>query len=186
MIRSRSLFKLDPFLNSNGVLGVGSRLGTSKLTSDEAQSVVLPKTSNITEAVVIQSHETIGHGGRGLTLNNLRKNGTWVLGANAVVRRIIHKCVTCRKLRGRFCDQKMSDLLKERCCEATPFTHRGVDMFGPFIIREARSNLKHYCALFTCFASRAVHIDVTCTMETDSSGSGQVHGKTRQSKINKI
>ena len=62
----------------------------------------------------------------------------------------------------------MSDLPKERCCEAAPFTHCGVDMFGPFIVRERRSNLKRYCALFTCFASRAVHIEVTCTMETDS------------------
>ena len=62
----------------------------------------------IQEAVVAWSHKTIGHGGRGLTLNNLRKNGIWVLGANAVVTQIIHKCVTCRKLRGKFGDEKMS------------------------------------------------------------------------------
>ena len=166
--RSSSLFKLDPFLDSNGVLRVGGRLSRSKLTSNEAHPVVLPKTSNITEAVVIWSHETIGHGGKGLTLNNLRKNSIWVLDANAVVRKIIHKCVICRKLHGKFGDQKMSDLPKERCCEAAPFTHCGVDMFGTFIVRERRSNLKRCCALFTCFASRVVHIEVTCTMETDS------------------
>ena len=61
----------------------------------------------------------------------------------------------------------MPDFPKERCCEAAPFTHCGVDMFGPFTIRERRSDFKRYCALFTCFASRAVHIEVTCTMETD-------------------
>ena len=144
--QSSSLFKLDPFVDSNGVLRVVGRLSRSKLTSNEAHPVVLPKTSNITEAVVIWSHEAVGHGGRGLTLNNLRKNGTWVLSANAVVRRIIHKCVTCRKLRGKLGDQKMSDLAKERCCEAAPFTHCGVDMFGPFTIRERRSDLKQYCA----------------------------------------
>ena len=114
------------------------------------------------------SHKTIGHGGRGSALNNLKNNGIWVLRANAVVRRIIHKCVTCRKLRGKFGDQKISVLPKEKCCEAAPFTHYGVDMFEPFIIRQRRSNLKRYCALFTCFASRSVHIEVTCTMETDS------------------
>ena len=141
---------------------VGGRLSRSKLTSNEAHPVVLPKTSNITEAlVVIWSHETIDHGGRGLTLNNLKKNGIWVLSANPVVRRITHKCVMCRKLRGKFGDQKMSDLPKERCCEAAPFTHCGVDMFGPFIIRERRSSLERYFALFTCFASRAVPIEVT-------------------------
>ena len=136
------LFKLDPFIDSNGVLRVGCRLSRSKLTSNKAHPVVLPKTSNIIEAAVIWSYKIIGHGGRGLTLNNLRKNGIWVLGDNAVERRIIHKSVTCRKLRGRFCDQKMSDLPKERCCEVASFTHCGVDMFGPFIIRERRSNLK--------------------------------------------
>ena len=101
-----------------------------------------------------------------MTLNNLTNNGIWVLGANEVVRNIIHKCVTCRKLCGKFDDQKMSDLSKGRCSEADLFTHRGVDMFGPFIIRERRSSLKRYCALFICFASRAVHIELTCTMET--------------------
>ena len=39
---------------------------------------------------------------------------------------------------------------------------------GSFIIRERRANLKQYCVLFTSFSSRAVHIEVTCTMETDS------------------
>ena len=48
----------------------------------------------------------------------------------------IHKCVTCKKLRGEFGDQRISDLLKERCCEAAPFTHYGVDMFGSFTIRK--------------------------------------------------
>ena len=76
--RSSSLFKQDPFLDSNGVLQVSGRLSRSNLTSNEAHPV-LPKTSNITEAVVIWSHETIGHGGRGMTLNNLKKRymGTW-------------------------------------------------------------------------------------------------------------
>ena len=76
--RSSSLLKLDPFLDSNGVLQVGGKLIRSKLISNEAHPVVLPKTSNITEAVVIWSHKTTGHGGRGLSLDNLRKNGIWV------------------------------------------------------------------------------------------------------------
>ena len=67
-----------------------------------------------------------------------------------------------------FGDQKITDLTKQRCCEAARSTHCSVDIFGLFIIRERRSNLKQYWVLFTCFASRGVHIEVTCTMETDS------------------
>ena len=40
--QSSSLFKLDPFLDSSGVLQVGGRLSRSKLTSNEAHPVVVP------------------------------------------------------------------------------------------------------------------------------------------------
>ena len=60
----------------------------------------------------------------------------------------------------------MSDLPKDRCCEAVLCTHCGLVMFGPVTIREGRSNSMQYCALFTCSASTAVHIEGTCTIET--------------------
>ena len=79
-----------------------------------------------------------------------------------------YRCVICRKLRGKFRVQKMVDLPKVRCLEVPPLTHCGVDMFGPYTIRERRSDLKRYCALFTCFASRAVHSEVTNALDTNS------------------
>ena len=50
--------------------------------------------------------------------------------------------------------------------EAAPF---GVDMFGPFIIKQRRSEIKRYCALFTCFSSCTMHIGVTSSLDPDSS-----------------
>ena len=41
-------------------------------------------------------------------------------------------------------------------------------MFGPILRRERRSDLKCYAALFTCFSSHAVHIEITNTVDTDS------------------
>ena len=79
-----------------------------------------------------------------MTLNSLRKNGLWVISANSVARRTIFKCSTYRKLRGASGYQKVADLPKDRCIEAPPFTHCGVDMFGPFLIRERRSDLKQH------------------------------------------
>ena len=79
---------------------------------------------------------------------------------------MIHRRVNSCKLRGTFGLQEMVDLPKVRCLEVPPFTHCGVDMFGTNTIREKRSDLKRYCALFTCFASRAVHIEVTNALDT--------------------
>ena len=166
--KSRKLYKLDPFLDSDGLLQVSGRLGKSRLSHSEAHPLVLLKQSNMSEAIIRWCNENVAHGGRGMTLNNLRQNGFWILSANVVVRGIIDRCVSCRKLRGKFGVQKMADLPKVRCLEVPPFTHCGVDMFGPYTVRERRSKLKIYCALFTYFASRAVHIKVTNALGTDS------------------
>ena len=62
----------------------------------------------------------------------------------------------------------MSDLPDDRLEAAPPFTYCAVDYFGPFIIKDGRKELKRYGVLFTCMASRAVHIETANSLETDS------------------
>ena len=77
--KSSKMYKLDPFLDSDGLLRVGGRLGKSRHSQSEAHSLVLPKQSNISEAIIRWCLENVAHGGRGMTLNNLRQNGFWIL-----------------------------------------------------------------------------------------------------------
>ena len=72
------------------------------------------------------------------------------------------------KLRGKFGLQKMAYLPKVKCLEVPQFTHCAVEMLGPYTIRKRRSDLKRYCALFACFASRAVHIEEANALDTNS------------------
>ena len=53
----------------------------------------------------------------------------------------------------------MADLPKYQFEEAASFTYYAVDMFGPFKGKVKQSEVKLYSAMFTCVASRAVHID---------------------------
>ena len=54
----------------------------------------------------------------------------------------------------------MADLPHDRLKKEPKFTHCGVDIFGPFLIKERRNTLNRYGALFTCLASRAIHIEM--------------------------
>ena len=83
--RSSSLFKLDPFLDTDGVLRVGGRLKRPMLDINKVHPVILPKANLITEAIVTWCHEDVAHSGRSMTLNNLRKNGLWVISVSSVV-----------------------------------------------------------------------------------------------------
>ena len=62
----------------------------------------------------------------------------------------------------------MADLPSERSIQAPPFTYTGMDAFGPFFISHRRSQVKRYGVLFTCLASRAIHIEMAKDMSTDS------------------
>ena len=63
----------------------------------------------------------------------------------------------------------MTDLPPNRTEEELLFTYFGVGMFAPFEIKERRTTLKQYGALLTYLASQAIYVEMTKTLETDSS-----------------
>ena len=63
----------------------------------------------------------------------------------------------------------MANLPKERLIpEDPPFTSVGVDYFGPLYVQQGRSHVKRYGCVFTCLTTRAVHIEITSSLDTDS------------------
>ena len=66
----------------------------------------------------------------------------------------------------------MVHLPEDRVDPAPPFTNCTVNYFGPWIIRQGRKEVKRYGVLFTCMAlgmaSRAIHLEISNTMEKDS------------------
>ena len=71
MIKKRSrLYKLDPFIDDNGVVRVGGRLTyASSLHYDIKHPLILPAKSHVTQLVIKHCHEKVEHQGRGMTVN---------------------------------------------------------------------------------------------------------------------
>ena len=49
-----------------------------------------------------------------------------------------------------------------------PFSSTGIDLFGPVMIKQQRARLKRWGALFSCFTSRAIHMEVVESYDTNS------------------
>eukprot|EP00057_Strongylocentrotus_purpuratus_P004676 XP_003729220.2 PREDICTED: uncharacterized protein LOC100890809 [Strongylocentrotus purpuratus] len=161
------LHHLDPFIDNDGILRVGGRLRGSDLSFESKHPAILPQT-HLTKLIVSHCHTDVAHGGRGMTINHLRAKGFWILGCSNFVSKFISQCVICRRLRHSLQVQKMANLPEDRLTPAPPFTYAGVDCFGPWIIKEGRKELKRYGLLFTCMASRGVHIEVLNSLTTDA------------------
>ena len=165
--KSSQLYKLDP-IAIDDVLRVGGRLSRSALPVETKHPAILPKESHVSKLILQHVHNKVGHRGRNHMLSTLRRQ-YWIPHANAAARKIISECVICLKQRQRPGEQKMSDLPVDRVtADAPPFTHVGLDYFGPIEVKKGRSLVKRYGALFTCLTCRAVHLEVAHSLNTDS------------------
>ena len=122
----------------------------------------------VTKLIIQDCHSKCAHGGRGATLNELRSRGYWITNGNSAVQSVIFKCVLCHRIRGRVGVQKMTKLPVHSLSDSPPLIYCRVSMFGPFLIKQRRNEVKRYGAMFTCMGNRAVQIEITQSLDTDS------------------
>ena len=91
----------------------------------------LPKAHHVTALIIDHFHKKVQLQGRGITMNEIRSNGIWVLPLSSAVSSLIHKCVKCRRQRRPLEDQKMANLPMDRVEPSPSFTYWGMDCFGP-------------------------------------------------------
>lgn len=137
--KANKLHKLSPFVDEHGVLRVGGRLTRSSLHPHVKHPAILPKASHVSSLLIKHHHEKVHHQGRGMTVNELRSNGIWIIGCSRAVASHIHKCTKCRRYRRNTQNPKISDLPEERMEMTPPFTYCGIDCFGPFYVKDRKS-----------------------------------------------
>lgn len=70
---------------------------------------ILTKNHHVIQLIIRQIHENTGHSGQNYTLSHLRQE-YWIPSANAAIRKLVPKCVVCRRLSGSKGEQHMADL----------------------------------------------------------------------------
>ncbi|XP_003382217.1 putative integrase core domain protein, partial [Trichinella spiralis] len=138
----------------------------AELPSHMKHPVILPGDHALTMGLIKRCHARQLHAGTTHTLAILRQQ-YWVLKGRTQVKKVIRHCFACRRAMARPIQPKMAALPSSRVVEAAAFAHTGMDFAGPLLIRVGkRATSKCYVCLFTCMASRAVHLELVPQMTT--------------------
>ena len=154
-----------------GVILVGGRTERwNEATWNKQAFILLPSQHRISWLISEWVHRKGGHVGISATVSKIRTK-FWILGIRKLIHAIIGKCVPCRLRLKTMNSQIMSPLPEERLQPSPPFYTTGVDYFGPFQVKgevQKRTRGKCYGIIFTCFSSRAVHLDIAADYSTDA------------------
>ena len=165
--KSSQIYRLNPQLQE-GILRVGGRLSRASMPAEAKHPMLLPKDHRVADLILQDAHERLGHSGRNHVLSHVRQR-YWIIDAPSTIRKMLSRCTTCRRQHGASGTQMMADLPRNRVVpDEPPFTRTGVDLFGPFNVKRGRASVKRYGVIFTCLTSRAVHIEMATSLETDS------------------
>ena len=162
-----SLQKLNP-IHVAGVLRVGGRLRNAPVDFDAKHPIIMPANSQVTRLLIEQCHKDVGHSGSSHTWSVLRER-YWILKGADTVRKILGKCIFCQRRNSAFGKQYMADLPSCRVTPGNPpFFFTGIDYFGPIMVKQGRNRLKRYGCVFTCLTMRAVHLEMSYSLDTDA------------------
>ena len=165
----QSLRALSPFLDDDKILRVGGRLQRSALARASKHQAILPKRHHYTGLVILDRHEKSLRKGYHFVLGQVRLK-YWPLRGQSTTRFYLRICMFCRLRRATIAKQLMAPLPKERLVTGSkPFEISGCDLFGPeYVMLEPRRKRKVYGCIFTCFSTRAIHIEVVHSLSADS------------------
>ena len=149
------------------ILKCRGRLEHADLEPGARYPIILPRDHRLTILIVLDCHCRVLHDGFKSTLAELRSK-FWI--TKGYVKKLVNKCVTCKKLQGKHFDAPTTAPLPEfRVSEAAPFSRIGIDFAGPLYVKD-KSNVmqKHYIALFTCCVTRAIHLELVEDLSTST------------------
>ena len=118
--------------------------------------------------LVLKRHEDLEHAGVPETLSNVRSE-FWILRGRRFVQKVLKSCVDCKKVSGKPFTSPKTPCMPAFRVTPKPFAGVGLDFLGPFNCRDTPRGkvYKSWYVLFTCGATRAVHLEATKSRKID-------------------
>ncbi|XP_053691744.1 uncharacterized protein LOC128740235 [Sabethes cyaneus] len=162
-------FKTTVIIDEEGVVRLDGRIGAAPNLPIEAKyPVILAANHPITFLFVDFYHRRFNHRNRETVCNEVRQLA-YIPGLRNLIRKVAGRCQWCKVYATKPTHPKMAPLPKTRLIAfERPFTIVGLDYFGPLLVKVGRSQVKRWVALFTCFSTRAVHMEVAHSLSTAS------------------
>ena len=95
--------KLNPRIE-NGPLRAGGRIGRAPLPYELKYLVILPYKHHVTDLIIRDHHQRMGHLGQESVLSSLRRK-YWILKWRSAVRRVLNKCSDCQRRKAKPAEQ---------------------------------------------------------------------------------
>ncbi|XP_062699419.1 uncharacterized protein LOC134284496 [Aedes albopictus] len=146
--KSSPLAKLSTFLDDDGILRSESRIDpkAAYYPYNFQNPIIVPKYHYVTDLLILRFHRLYGHANTETVLNELRQLYC-IPKMRSVVKKTVKKCMWCRVYRAKPEAPRMAPLPQPRVMPfVRPFTHTGIDYFGPLIVKQGRSNVKRELA----------------------------------------
>ena len=131
--------------------------------------MILPRKRHVTRIFIRFLHERNGHCGHEQVLA-LSRERCWTVKGRAAIKEVLNGCIKCKRRTAVRQAPEIAELPKARLTPYEPaFSYTGLDYFGPFYVKRGRGKTteKRWGVIFTCMNSRAVHLEVAHSLETD-------------------
>ena len=156
------------YIDKDNILRCRSRIGKANVPDESKRPILLPAKTKFSELIVKECHSKVMHNGINDTLCTMREK-FWILRGREVVKKVLRRCITCKRQEGLPYKTMFSpDLPEPRVDDGPPFKNVGVDFAGPLIVDGHKGEMKCYVCLFTCASTRAVHLELVESLDVES------------------
>ncbi|KFM59784.1 hypothetical protein X975_08509, partial [Stegodyphus mimosarum] len=150
--------------DGEGIKRVKTRITERSDNPEFICPIILPGQCIFTQRLIEYYHLQNCHAGTQILLGIIRER-FWIVRGRRAVRKVVKNCVRCHRYKAKSPGCESVPLPGDRVNDAAVFEVVGVDLAGPLYVKGGE---KVWIVLFTCAIYRAIHLELTSSLSTDT------------------